>query len=99
MVSSKFLAFDFGAESGRAIIGVPENNKVPIEEIRRFPNRQTKVLRHLHWDIFSLFEEIKTGLKLAIQRGHADIQSIGIDTWGVDFGFKREYEKEVLSKR
>ena len=87
MSTSKFLAFDFGAESGRAIVGILENEKIHLEEIHRFPNRQIKILEHLHWDVNALFEEIKTGLKFAVQKGHGDIQSIGIDTWGVDFGF------------
>jgi rhamnulokinase len=87
MALSKYLAFDFGAESGRAIIGIFDGGTFHIEEIHRFQNRQTKILGHLHWDVLALFEEIKTGLKLAVQKGHSDIQSIGIDTWGVDFGF------------
>lgn len=87
MTKSKYLAFDLGAESGRAIICIFDGYKFRIEDIHRFPNRQTNILGHLHWDVLALFEEIKTGLKLAVQKGHADIQSIGIDTWGVDFGF------------
>ncbi len=87
MALSKYLAFDFGAESGRAIIGILDGNTFQIEEIHRFQNRQIEILGHLHWDVLTLFEEIKTGLKLAVQKGHSDIQSIGIDTWGVDFGF------------
>ncbi len=87
MTQSKYLAFDLGAESGRAIIGIFDGHKLHIEDIHRFPNKQINILGHLHWDVLALFEEIKTGLKLAVQKGHADIQSIGIDTWGVDFGF------------
>lgn len=87
MAISKFLAFDFGAESGRAIVGIFDGSKISFEEIHRFPNRQTKILGHLHWDVLALFEDIKKGLSLAVQKGHGDISSIGIDTWGVDFGF------------
>ena len=86
MADSKFLAFDIGAESGRAIVGILKNNKLSLAEIHRFPNKQIKILGHLHWDILYLFEELKKGLSLAVNSGHADIQSIGIDTWGVDFG-------------
>ena len=86
MADSKFLAFDIGAESGRAIVGILKNNKLSLEEIHRFPNKQIKILGHLHWDILYLFEELKKGLSLTIKSGHGDIQSIGIDTWGVDFG-------------
>jgi rhamnulokinase len=86
MSKSKFLAFDFGAESGRAIIGILENEKIQIEEIHRFPNKQIKILGHIHWDVLALFEEMKKGMSIAVQKGHSDINSIGIDTWGVDFG-------------
>ncbi|MFH1194827.1 MAG: rhamnulokinase [bacterium] len=87
MSVSKFLAIDLGAESGRAILGVLENNKIHLEEIHRFPNKQIYILGHLHWDVLALFEEIKTGMRIAVQKGHGDIESIGVDTWGVDFGF------------
>lgn len=86
MSISKFLAFDFGAESGRAIVGILDGERISLEEMHRFPNRQTKILGHLHWDVLALFEEIKTGMKIAVQKGHGDIESVGIDTWGVDFG-------------
>jgi len=87
VTQSKYLAFDLGAESGRAIIGIFDGKKLHIEDIHRFSNKQIKILGHLHWDVLGLFEEIKNGLKIAVQKGHADIRSIGIDTWGVDFGF------------
>lgn len=86
MSISKFLAFDFGAESGRAIIGILENEKIRLEEIHRFPNKQIKILGHIHWDLLALFDEMKKSMAIAIQNGHTDIESIGIDTWGVDFG-------------
>ena len=86
MSISKFLAFDFGAESGRAIVGILDNEKISLEEIHRFPNKQVRLFGHLHWDVLYLFEELKKGLSLAIQKGHSDLESIGIDTWGVDFG-------------
>jgi rhamnulokinase len=87
MISSKFLAIDLGAESGRAIVGIIKNDKIYLEEVHRFPNKQINILGHLHWDVLALFDEIKTGIRLAVKQGHGDIESIGIDTWGVDFGF------------
>lgn len=90
MSTSKFLAFDFGAESGRAIVGILDNDKISFEEVHRFPNRQTKILGHLHWDVLALLDDIKKGMTLAVQKGHGDVESIGIDTWGVDFGFVGE---------
>lgn len=87
MSVSKYLAIDLGAESGRAIVGLIENNNIRIEEVYRFPNKQSNILGHLHWDVLSLFDEIKNGIRSAVKKGHADIKSVGIDTWGVDFCF------------
>ena len=83
----KFIAVDLGAGSGRVIVGLLENEKIHIEEIHRFPNKQINKDGNLFWDVPGLFKEIKKGFSLAVKRGHKDIESIGIDTWGVDFGF------------
>jgi rhamnulokinase/L-fuculokinase len=82
----KVLAFDLGASSGRAILGIYENGKLQMEEIHRFSNDPVSVNGTLYWDILRLFYEIKTGLLKCVNAGHKDIESIAIDTWGVDFG-------------
>ncbi|GCE16248.1 hypothetical protein KDK_00480 [Dictyobacter kobayashii] len=82
----KALAFDLGASSGRAVVGQFNGEKLTIIDTHRFPNEPVHVLKHMHWDILRLFHEIKQGLIQTRLKGHADIQSIGIDTWGVDFG-------------
>lgn len=79
-----FLAVDLGATSGRTIVGTFSDNKLEISELTRFENRLIEVGGHVYWDIFALYNEILGGLRLAAQRGLA-IESIGIDTWGVDF--------------
>lgn len=85
-MASKYLAFDFGAESGRAMLGVIDGEKIQLEEIHRFPNRQININGHFHWDVLALFHEIKQGLTIAAQKGHKDLNGIAVDTWGVDFG-------------
>ena len=80
-----FLAVDFGAGSGRAIVGSIEKDCLNLEEIHRFPNRQIKLGNSLVWDFPALFEELKTSIKLALQK-YKKIESIAVDTWGVDFG-------------
>lgn len=85
MSTSKYLAIDFGAESGRVIVGVLENNRLELEEIHRFPNRQINIHGRLHWDVLYLFEELKEGISIAVKEGHKDIRSIAVDTWGVDY--------------
>jgi rhamnulokinase len=87
MPVSKFLAIDIGAESGRVIVGILDNGKFSLNEIHRFPNKQITKPDGKYWDVPDLFREIKRGIKLASENGHTDIESIGIDTWGVDFGF------------
>ncbi len=82
----KVLAFDLGASSGRAILGTYENGRLEMEEIHRFSNDPVTVNGTLYWDILRLFFEIKAGLQKCVNAGHKDIESIAIDTWGVDFG-------------
>ncbi len=80
----KVLAFDFGASSGRAILGSYENGKISLKEVHRFSNDPVKLNGTLYWDVLRLFHEIKQGIVKAKIAGGFD--SIGIDTWGVDFG-------------
>ena len=79
-----FLAIDLGATSGRSIVGKVGNGKIEMEELTRFPNTIRKIRNHFYWNIFDLFEEIKKALKKCGKEG-IKVESIGIDTWGVDF--------------
>jgi len=81
----RFLAFDLGAESGRAILGTLSNGRLLLEEVHRFFNQPVRLPGGLYWDTLRLFHEIREGLSLAAERG-AQLDGIGIDTWGVDFG-------------
>lgn len=80
-----FLAFDLGASSGRAILGILSNGKLELKEIHRFVNQMQCINGHYFWNIFSLFNELKTGLRKCIREYGIQPQSIGVDTWGVDF--------------
>jgi rhamnulokinase len=86
MSGRTFLAFDLGAESGRAILGTLTDGRCVLREIHRFPNRTISLFGRLHWDVYALYEEIVKGLKLAAAAGPDRIESIAVDTWGVDFG-------------
>jgi rhamnulokinase len=81
----RYLAFDLGASGGRAMMGLLEDQKISLKEIRRFCNSMTRVHGRCHWDIYRLFEEIQCGLKDAVKQNEMPL-SIGIDTWGVDYG-------------
>ena len=84
MVTRNFLAFDLGASSGRAILGTISNNKLSLKEIHRFDNQMVEINGSFYWNIFSLFGELKTGLKKCIRDFGIQPESVGIDTWGVD---------------
>jgi rhamnulokinase len=81
-----FLAFDLGATSGRAILATLQDGKLTLKELTRFPNQLLRIGDKYYWNIYSLFEELKTGLRAAAAE-NVKIEAIGIDTWGVDFAY------------
>jgi rhamnulokinase len=81
-----FLAFDVGATSGRAVVGTLEGENFRMTEIYRFPNAILEVQGKYYWNIFGIYEHFKKSLAVCKQQ-NIDIHSIGIDTWGVDFGY------------
>lgn len=87
MTTGNFLAFDLGASSGRAMLGTLANLRLQLTEIHRFENRMVEIDKHFYWNIFSLFEELKTGLRKCIRDFGIQPDSIAVDTWGVDFAF------------
>jgi len=76
------MAIDLGSSSGRCIIGKFDGNKLDLEEIHRFDNYSVDIMGKMHWDILNIYNQIKTGLKIP----KYELVSIGVDTWGVDFG-------------
>ncbi len=85
-----FLALDLGAESGRAMLGRFDGDRLKLGEIYRFPNGPVRLPDGLHWDVLHLWNEVKHGLALAL-RGQVNsaarsVASLGVDTWAVDFG-------------
>jgi len=84
---ANYLAFDLGAESGRAVLGRFDGELATLEEVHRFPNTPVKLSDGLHWDVLRIFAEMKEGLaKAATRVGEAGLHGIGVDTWAVDFG-------------
>ncbi len=78
-----YLAIDIGASSGRHILGKVENGKIVLEEVYRFDNSQVVRNGHDCWDLDALVASVKAGIDAALAKG--PVESIGIDTWGVDF--------------
>ena len=82
------LAFDFGASSGRAIKAVYEDGNLTYEEVHRFENSPRDKDGHFRWNFEELLREVNTGIGKA-----GEFDSIGFDTWGVDFGLLDENGK------
>ena len=79
-----YLAIDIGASSGRHIVGWLDQGEIQTEEVYRFPNGVTPIDGHLTWDIDSLTDHVKEGIRIAKER-FGSIESLSIDTWGVDY--------------
>ncbi len=84
--TKNILAFDLGAESGRALIGRFDGEKLHLDVVHRFANGPVQTLDMLHWDVLRLYGEMLHGMHQAAA-GHGPIASLGVDTWGVDFAF------------
>src|SRR5688572_5216963 len=83
MPARNFLAFDLGAESGRALLGTLDGGKLTLAEKHRFPNPTGRMTGHMYWNLLTQWEELKTGLR---NTAGTELHGIGVDTWGVDFG-------------
>lgn len=83
MENKTVLAIDFGASSGRAILGSFNGETIDLKEVHRFSNDPVTVGNTMYWDVLRLFHEIKQSILKAKQVSRID--SIAIDTWGVDF--------------
>jgi rhamnulokinase len=88
--NNKYLAFDFGAESSRAVCGHLEKNKLLLREVYRFQTGMLSLDNHFYWNIFRFYEEMLKAMQLCAQKENLPPFSIGIDSWGVDFGFLAE---------
>ncbi len=93
MKTYKFLAFDFGASSGRAMLAKFDGEKITLEEKHRFSNDPVNINGSLYWDVLRLFHEIKQGILKCVNSGDRDIDCIGIDTWGVDYALLDKNDK------
>ena len=81
-----FLGIDIGAESGRVVIGTLTNEKLSLKEIHRFENGMLNIGGKYHWNIGQLYKEILKGIEICVLHEKIQPESIGIDTWGVDYG-------------
>jgi len=85
MAGKKVLAIDLGASSGRGIVGTYDGDKITLSEVHRFSNDPLQIGGSYFWDTLRLLHEIKAAILKCSKNGGID--SVGIDTWGVDYGY------------
>ena len=85
MTGGPHVAVDLGAASGRVMLGVAGPGRLELRDVHRFPNDPVSLPDGLHWDVLRLYHEILEGLRRAA-RADREVQSVGIDSWGVDYG-------------
>ena len=86
---SLFIAVDLGAGSGRVFVCGLGRDELRLDEVRRFHYPPRRERGHLRWDLGRILMEIQEGLAAAaVHAGtlQRPIASIGIDSWGVDYG-------------
>lgn len=89
------LAVDIGASSGRLIAGYLQDGKMILDEVHRFENKLIEKNNHFCWEIDKLFSEIKKGIHKTKEQGFSP-ESIGVDTWAVDFVLLDENDKLLI---
>ena len=98
------LAFDYGASSGRLVLGIlnEDTKKIELKEMHRFKNCSVKLNQYEYWDFPYLYNELKEGLKKVfakesiVNNENIEVLGLGVDTWGVDYGWIDE-KGELLS--
>ncbi len=86
MAEKAYLAIDMGASSGRHVVGRFDGARLTLEEVYRFDNGPVDVAGSLQWDLLGQWSHVLAGLRAAAERLGGAAESVGVDTWGVDFG-------------
>jgi rhamnulokinase len=84
--SNVYLAVDLGASSGRVVAGVFDGSRLKLEDVHRFENGGIRVNDRMYWDLLAQWQHINNGLRAAADRYGSRVSSVGVDTWGVDYG-------------
>ena len=92
MASQSYLAVDIGASSGRVLAGALVADRLHLLELHRFANGGVNVSGRLHWDFLALWQNLLNGMRKVAHKSLGRIISVGVDTWGVDFGLLGEQD-------
>ena len=82
---TRHFAVDLGAESGRCMVGTLDNGVITLEELSRFPTQVCEIRGELYWNVYRYYDEIVKGLRRYVERYGPELDSIGVDSWGVDY--------------
>lgn len=93
MSEKVYLAVDLGASSGRVLAGTFDGRRLSLEEVHRFDNGPVLAADTMHWDLLALWRQVVDGLRAAGARYGGRIASVGVDTWGVDFGLLGRHDQ------
>jgi rhamnulokinase len=86
MAEKAYLAVDIGASSGRHVLGLFDGGRLRLEEVYRFENGGIEAAGRLQWDLLGQWSHVRQGLRAAAAKCGDRVASVGVDTWGVDFG-------------
>lgn len=86
MAQRVFLAIDIGASSGRHVAGLFDGSYLQLAEVHRFENGPVAAAGRLHWDLLAQWGQVLRGMRAAAATYASQVVSVGVDTWGVDFG-------------
>jgi len=87
------LAFDLGASSGRAVVGILRDSKLELRNLYRFPNSGIRVFNSYCWDTLRIYKEILHSLHLFVKEHGTKLDSIALDSWGVDYVLLNEHDE------
>jgi len=86
MSSHRYAAVDLGASTGRVLLGWIDGGRISAREVTRFTNEPVRLPDGLHWDLLGLHRATLDGITAAARDAEGELVSVGIDTWGVDYG-------------
>lgn len=81
----RFLAFDLGAESGRAMFGTLNDGRLTLEQVHRFPTEGIVMQGTRQWDVTRMYGEMLHALRTCARHYSPRLDGIGVDSWGLDF--------------